>query len=189
MVEWDCNVKTIGIGDTVSHSDGTDERGITVILQDVSPAGSHKAMFGVYFYWAKDPDALVARAPGEYKSYTDPDGTEWRVYVDSTVYNGSSSTAKIRICFEEGLPAKGDIVSIDVPAEAKEGDLIDLCATIKNVGGSTAKFFLRFYDGTTMIRETLPGNVDPGQTITDVCERFTMPGHAWTGRIDLMRQG
>lgn len=189
MVDWDCNVKTIGIGDTVTHSDGTDERGITVILQDVSPSGNHKAAFGVYFYWDKDPDELVVRGPGKYESYTDPDGTEWRVYVDKTTYDGSASTAKIRICFEEVTPAKGDIVSIDVPAEAAEGDSVDLCATIKNVGGVKAKFFLRFYDGSTMVRETLPGNVNPGQTITDVCELFTMPDHAWGGKIELIRQG
>jgi len=189
MVEWDCNVRTIGIGDTVSHDDGTDERGITVILQDVSPAGSHKAVLGVYFYWDKDPDTMRILAPGAYKSYTDPDGTEWRVYVDSTVYNGASSTAKIRICFEEATPAEGKIVSIDVPAEAAEGNSVDLCATIKNIGGTTAKFFLRFYDGTTVVRETSPGNVAAGQTISDVCELFKMPGHAWSGRIDLIRQG
>jgi hypothetical protein len=85
-------------------------------------------------------------------------------------------------------PADGDIKYITVPAEASEGDSIDLCATIENVGGSSGMFFLRFYDGATMVRETSPGNVAAGQTITDICEYFTMPGHAWTGKIKLMRQ-
>jgi len=94
----------------------------------------------------------------------------------------------MKVCFEEAAPAEGKIMSIDVPTSAKEGDSVDLCATIKNVGGVTAKFFLRFYDGTTMVRETLPGNVAAGQTITDVCELFTMPGRKWTGKIELIRQ-
>ena len=184
MADWDCKDDTIGIGETITHSRSAD-RGITVILQDVSPAGNHKAMVGVYFYWDKDPDEMRVLAPGEYKSYTDPEGVEWRVHVDKTFFNGVDSTADVRICFEG---AEGQITSIDVPASASEGDGVDLCATIKNVGGATAKFFLRFYDGATMVRETLPGNVAAGQTIVDVCELFTMPGHAWAGRIDLMRQ-
>ncbi len=188
MVEWDCNVETIRIGDTVTHNDGTDERGITVILQGVRFEGVHKAIIGVYFYWDQPPDEIRVLAPGEYKSYTDPDGVEWRVYVDSTLYNGTSSVAKIRICYEEAA-AEGQITSIDVPASASEGEGVDLCATIKNVGSVKAMFFLRFYDGATMVRETLPGNVDPGQTIVNVCEYFTMPGHKWTGKIELIRQG
>jgi hypothetical protein len=137
--------------------------------------------------WDKDAISKVL-APGESVQYVDPGGTTWEIVVDKTTYSELASTAAIQICYEESTPAKGEIVSIDVPAEAAEGDSVDLCATIKNVGGTTAKFFLRFYDGATMVRETLPGNIDPGQTITNVCELFTMPDHAWTGKIDLIRQ-
>lgn len=84
-------------------------------------------------------------------------------------------------------PAEGKIVSIDVPASASEGDSIDLCASIKNIGGTKAMFFLRFYDGSSMVRETLPRWVDPGQTIENICELFTMPDHAWSGKIELFR--
>ena len=188
MVEWNCKAKKIAIGETITHG-VDDDYGITVILQDVSPHGSNKAVVGVYFYWDRDPDPMVIIAPGKYESYIDPTGREWRVHVDKTDYAGVSSTADIRICYEEAAPAEGQIMSIDVPAEAKEGDSVDLCATIKNVGGVTAKFFLRFYDGTTMVRETLPGNIAAGQTIENVCELFAMPSHAWIGRIDLIRQG
>ena len=185
---WDCKDETIEIGETISHEINIDY-GITVILQDVSPSGIHKALVGVYFYWAQPPDELVVISPGSYESYTDPKGVEWRVHVDSTKFAGVNSTAKVRICYEAAAPAEGQIMSIDVPAEANEGDSIDLCATIKNVGGTTAKFFLRFYDGTTMVKETLPGTVAAGQTIENICELFAMPGHAWNGKIDLIRQG
>ena len=83
--------------------------------------------------------------------------------------------------------ALGEIVSIDVPASASEGDSINLCASIKNIGGTKAMFFLRFYDGSTMVRETSPGGIDPGQTIENICELFTMPDHAWSGKIELFR--
>ncbi len=185
MADWDCNAGKISIGETITHGIN-DDYGITVLLHDVSPAGSNKAMIDVFFYWDKDPTQVVL-APGEYKSYTDPEDVEWRVHVDSTTYNNSSSTANVQICYEEAEPAEGQLW-IDVPAEAKEGDNVDLCATIKNIGGASAMFFLRFYDGSTMARETSPGNIAAGQTITDVCELFKMPGHAWDGKIDLIRQ-
>lgn len=185
MVEFDCKDKWIDIGETTSHEINI-EYGITALLQDVSPVGTHKALLNVFFYWDHAP-AMVVLAPGEHKSYSDPEGVEWRVHVDNTMYNGATSAAEVRICYEEAAPAEGQIVSIDVPASASQGDSVDLCATIKNVGGTTGKFFLRFYDGSTMIRETLPGNVAPGQTITNVCELFPMPGHEWSGRIDLIR--
>jgi hypothetical protein len=192
MVELDCKADVLGVNYWFKHTrtDGSKKYGISVMLTDVSPAGSHKAMLWIEFWedWNKSGTHQVI-GPGGSKQYKDPGGTTWEIMVDKTTPAGSSSTAAIQICFEKVSPAEGKIVSIDVPAEAAEGDSVDLCATIKNVGGTTAKFFLRFYDGSTMVRETSPGNVAPGQTITDVCELFTMPGHAWTGKIDLIRQG
>jgi len=191
MADWDCKYKTLGVNEWMQHSriEGDKEYGISVILQDVSPAGSHKALVGVYFFgdWDKSDD-MTALTPGTPKLYTDPGGAEWMVQADETLPAGADSTADMKVCFEEAAPAEGKIMSIDVPTSAKEGDSVDLCATIKNVGGVTAKFFLRFYDGTTMVRETLPGNVAAGQTIENVCELFTMPGHKWTGKIELMRE-
>ena len=191
MVEWDCKADVLGVQNWFKHTitDGSKEYGISVMLTDVSPAGSHKAMLWIEFWedWDKAGTHQVI-GPGDSEQYVDPGGTTWKIVVDKTTSAGSASTAAIQICFEEAAPAKGDIVSIDVPAEAAEGDSVDLCATIKNVGGTTEKFFLRFYEGATMVRETLPGTIDPGQTITNVCELFTMPDHAWTGRIDLIRQ-
>jgi len=192
MAEWDCKAKILGINNWFKHTrtDGSKTYGISVMLTDVSPSGSHKAMLWISFWEDWDKDALSkVLAPGESMQYVDDGGTTWEIVVDKTTSAGSASTAAIQICFEEATPAEGKIVSIDVPAEAAEGNSVDLCATIKNIGGTTAKFFLRFYDGTTMVRETLPGNVAAGQTITDVCELFKMPGHVWTGRIDLIRQG
>lgn len=186
MPEWNCNAKKIAIGETITHSRNED-RGITVILQDVSPVGSHKAAVGVYFYWDQDPDELVIINPGSYESYTDPDGVEWRVHVDSTSYMGVSSTANIQICYEEAAPAEGQIVSIDTPAEAKAGQILETYTTIKNIGGTKAMFFLRFYDGATLIHEGLPGWIDPGATIADLLENPKMPDHTWNGRVDLMR--
>ena len=189
---WDCVEKTISIGGLLFNRrmDGTKEYGILVDLRDISPAGSHKARLEVHFErdWNKDWTSLIL-APGAYESYTDPGGVEWQIHVDGTIYREGSSTAKIRICYEEAAPAEGQITSIDIPAEAAEGGDLDLCATIKNVGGTGAMFFLRFYDGATMVRETSPGNLSSGQTIIDLCEYFTMPGHKWTGRIELIRQG
>jgi hypothetical protein len=95
MADWDCNAEKIVIGETISHEINSDY-GITVLLQDVSPAGSHKAIVDVFFYWDQDPDTFVILAPGEYESYTDPEGVEWRVHVDSTTYDGSSSTANVQ---------------------------------------------------------------------------------------------
>jgi len=190
MADWDCNAGKIGINEYMLHSrgEGSKEYGIGVILREVSPAGSHKAAIQIGFVADWDKSGFItAIAPGEYKSYTDPEDVAWRVHVDSTTYNGASSTANVQICYEEAEPAEGQLW-IDVPAEAKEGDNVDLCATIKNIGGETAMFFLRFYDGSTMARETSPGNIAAGQTITDVCELFKMPGHAWAGQIELIRQ-
>lgn len=186
MADWDCKSKTLTLLDAyLQHIrvSGSKTYGITARLDDI---GAGKAMLDIHFFvdWGAPDDYPVILSPGEYESYTDPDGTEWRVYVDAV--NGGS--ADVRVCFEEAAPAEGKIMSIDVPASAKEGDSVDLCATIKNVGGVAAKFFLRFYDGATMVRETLPGNVAAGQTIEDVCELFAMPGHKWTGKIELMRQ-
>ena len=185
---WDCKTETIAIGETISHS-RTEDYGITVILQDVSPAGVNKAIVGVYFYWDQPPDEMVILAPGEYESYTDLEGVEWRVHVVKTIYNGASSTAEIKICYEEAAPAEGQIMSIGVPAEAAAGEIIETYTTIKNIGGTRATFLLRFYDGTTLVHEGLPGWIEPGQTTVDRLENPTMPNHAWAGRIELIRQG
>ncbi len=187
MAGWDCNAGKIAIGETITHGIN-DDYGITVLLQDVSPYGSNKAVIDVYFYWNQNPDQMVILAPGEFESYTDPKSVEWRVHVDSTTYNGSSSTANVQICYEAAEPAEGQIMSIDVPAEAGEGDTLVIHTTFKNIGGVAARLFLRYYDGATLVRETAPGNVAAGQTIEDFAETFTMPGYAWTGRIDLMRE-
>lgn len=195
MADWDCASKTLNYGGKLYKGragvDGT--YGIQVQLQAVSQWGM--AAFEVDFRqdWGKATIPSTRLDPGNYFSYTDPEGVVWRVYVDATDYKPAEpefSTADMRICFEEAAePAEGQIMSIDVPASASEGDSVDLCATIKNIGSVAAKFFLRFYDGETMVRETLPGNVAAGQTIEDICELFTMPGYAWAGRIDLIRQG
>jgi len=185
---WDCKTEIIGFDETTTHS-RTEDYGITVLLQDVSPVGSHKAVVGVYFYWDEDPDVVLVLAPGEYKSYTDPEGVEWRVHVVKTVPNGASSTAEIKICYEEATPAEGEIIGdIDVPASVTEGDTVVIYTTFKNIGGTAGKLFLRYYDGTTLLRETAPGLVNPGQIIEDFAETFAMPSHAWNGKVELMRQ-
>lgn len=183
----DCKDKTLGIGETFSH-EITLERGITVILQDVSPAGVNKAVVGVYFYWDEEPDESVVLAPGEYKAYTDPDGIEWRVYVDSTMYMVGASTASIRICFEG---AKGEIVSIDAPASAKAGDLLEIYVDVKNVGGADATFFVQCYDkasGGTVIQER-EAYLEPGQTLENLrLWDLPMPNQEWHGRIDMIQR-
>ena len=189
---WDCVEKTISIGGLLFNRrmDGTKEYGILVDLRDISPAGSHKARLEVHFErdWNKDWTSLIL-APGAYESYTDPGGVEWQIHVDGTIYREGSSTAKIRICYEEAAPAEGQIMSIGVPAEAAAGEIIETYTTIKNIGGTRATFLLRFYDGTTLVHEGLPGWIEPGQTTVDRLENPTMPNHAWAGRIELIRQG
>lgn len=195
MADWDCASKTLNYGGSLRHNrvgaDGS--YGIRVELQAVSQWGM--AAFEVKFRqdWDKATIPSTRLDPGNYFSYTDPEGVVWRVYVDATDYNPAEpefSTADMRICFEEAAePAEGQIVSIDVPAAAAEGDSIVLYTTFKNIGGVAAKFFLRYYDGEALVRETAPGWVDPGQTIEGFAETFTMPGNAWAGRIDLIRQG
>lgn len=108
--------------------------------------------------------------------------------LEFAFYNGDNKRWSHSCMIGDMPPAEGEIVSADVPSEAGEGAAIDLCATIKNTGGTEAKFFLRFYDGSTMIRETSPGRIEPGETIDDICEYFNMPDHAWSGKIELMRQ-
>ena len=108
--------------------------------------------------------------------------------LEFAFYNGNSKRWSHTCMVGDMKPAEGEIISIDVPSEAKENAGIDLCTTIKNVGGTEAKFFLRFYDIATMIHETSPGWVQPGQTIEDICEYFNMPGYAWSGKIELVRQ-
>jgi len=192
MAEWNCKSKTLQYGGKLfqgrTGADG--DYGIQVMLQAVSVSGM--AAFEVDFRQDWGKATIYTRLdPGNYFSYTDPEGVGWRVYVDATNYTPAEpafSTADMRVCYEGAAPAEGQIVSIDLPASASEGDEIDIAPTIKNVGGVSAMFFLRYYDGATMVRETLPMKIDPGATIPNLSEIFTMPGHAWAGRIDLMRE-
>lgn len=195
MANWICESKTLHHGGKLfnGRTGANGEYGIQVELQTVGMT-TCKAAFEVDFRldWNKATIPSTYLSCGDYFSYTDPEGVDWRVYVDSTHIDPEHafSTADMRVCYDEPAspPAHGEIVSIDIPAEASEGDSIDLCATIKNTGGTAAMFFLRFYDGATMVRETLPSNVAAGATTADICESFIMPDHAWTGKIELMRQ-
>jgi hypothetical protein len=195
MAEENCASKTLNYGGKLYHgrTGAEGDYGIQVQLQAVSKWGMAAIEIDFRQDWDKATIPSIQINPGNSFSYTDPEGVTWRVYCDATDYSPlepAFSTADMRVCYEETAePAEGQIVSIDVPASAKEGDSVDLCATIKNIGGVKAMFFLRFYEGGTMVRETLPGWINPGQTIEDVCELFTMPGHKWVGKIELMRQG
>jgi hypothetical protein len=119
MMAEDCKAEVIAINYWFNHTRTDDSKtyGISAMLTDVSPSGSHKAMLWIGFWedWDKAGSSLIL-APGEYKSYYDPGGVEWRVYVDKTISAGASSTANVQICYEEAAPAEGQIVSIDVPA-------------------------------------------------------------------------
>lgn len=83
---------------------------------------------------------------------------------------------------------KGEIRSIDAPAEARAGDLLEIYVDIKNVGGTEAVFFVQCYEGETMLQER-EAYLDPDQTLRDL--RFwdlPMPNHTWNGRIDMIQR-
>lgn len=190
---WDCNSKTLNIHGSITHrTDAVDPEplyGLTATLNDVSPFGDHKAAMTISFFsdWGHGDENVII-APGGYKEYTDPAGDLWRVYVDSTVADGTWSTADCRACYDEPAAASGEIVSIDVPAAATAGQTLETYTTIKNIGGTKGKFFLRFYDGATLIHEGLPGWVESGATLEDLLENPVMPDHTWNGRIELIRE-
>lgn len=194
---WDCNfARKIRVNANTQHSkqsvDGTKTYGVTATLKEVTPMAPHKAVLEIMF-WADwgDPITTASLGPREYASYTDPDGIEWQVHVQALFLDSAPppnrTSADVQICFQGEGATKGEIISADIPASASEGEIIDICATIKNVGGVRALFFLRFYDGATMLYETSTRWLEPDGE-EKVCAAFTMPGHEWTGKIDLIRR-
>jgi hypothetical protein len=106
----DCKAKTLDFGDCYSKydkpsADGTKTYGITIELRAISPYGVHNATLSVHFStdWGAASDGLAVFSPGQKKTYTDPDGAVWEVWVDSTVYVEGGGTAETQICFEEGM--------------------------------------------------------------------------------------
>lgn len=104
----DCNAKTLDFGDCYSKyekssADGTKTYGITIELRAISPYGVHNATLSIYFStdWGAVPDSLAVFSPGQKKTYTDPDGVDWEVRVDSTTYVEGGGTANTQICFGE----------------------------------------------------------------------------------------
>ena len=186
MVNWDCNAETLAPLGRNTHS--RDVHSITIELKEISPAGVHKAAIVVGFSrsWGNLPNDIIAIGPGEFRSYTDPDGIVWRIHVDDTTYAAGGGSADTRVCFEG---AEGEIQSIDVPASAKVGEDVIPAATVTNRGGKQAWFFLRFYEGETIVLQTLAARINPGEVIVNWSEGVVpMPNHAWVGRIEIVRQ-
>lgn len=193
---WNCNAaRKIKVDVSTQYSkqsaDGTKTYGITATLKEVTPTAPHEAVLAITFSddWG-DPITTASLGPREYASCTDPDGIEWQVHVQRFFLDSAPppnrTSADVQICYGEGA-AKGEIISTDIPASASEGEIIDLCVTIKNVGGVKALFFLRFYDGATMLYETSTRWLEPvGDEM--VCVAFTMPSYEWDGKIELIRQ-
>jgi hypothetical protein len=110
MTEWYCNNYNKNIfGKIVCRKPAADpdkEYGIKTELDEVSSSGSHDALVTVEFFrdWGKSP-LTETITPGDYKSYTDPDGVEWRVHVYSTIYNadwdGMLSSAEMGVCYDK----------------------------------------------------------------------------------------
>lgn len=193
MVDWDCKAKTLNYnGKLFNGRTGVDGKyGIQIKLLAVAAIGAVRIEVDFRQDWSKATIPIIQLPVGGDLTYTDPEGVQWKIYLDGIDYNSTQpmfSTADMRVCFEEtATPAEGQIVSIDVPAEAKAGQILETYTTIKNIGGTKAKFFLRFYDGATLIHEGSAAWIDPGATIADLLENPTMPSHAWNGRVDLMR--
>lgn len=196
MADWDCSAAVkIRVNASTQYSkpseDGTKTYGIVAKLTEVTLESPHKAVLEIRFYadWG-DPITTASLGPREYASYTDPDGVEWQVHVQALFLDSAPppnrTSADMQICFEGATPAKGEIISIDVPASASEGDIIDLCATIKNVSGVHTLFFLRFYDGETVLGESNTRWLEPNGE-EKVCAAFTMPDYEWNGKIELIR--
>ena len=194
---WNCNyARKIRVDASTNHHkqsiDGTKTYRITATLTEVTPTSPHEAVLAIVFSTGWDrPDDAVSLGSWKYASYMDPDGIEWQVHVQGLFLDSAPppnrTSADVQICYGD-RPAKGEIISTDIPASASEGEIIDLCATIKNVGGVRALFFLRFYDGATMLYETNTRWLEPDGE-EKICAAFTMPGHEWDGKIELMRQG
>lgn len=189
---WNCVSKTLGYGNKLSNNrTGADgDYGIRIMLQAVSESDVAAIEIDFRQDWTKATIPSAQIELGDSFSYTDPEGVGWKIYCDAINYAPAEpafSTADFRVCYEETAPAEGQIVSIDVPASAKAGQILQTYTTIKNIGGTKAKFFLRFYDGATLIHEGSDAWIEPGATLADLLENPTMPDHAWNGQIDLMR--
>lgn len=195
MADWDCSTAAkVRVNASTQHSkiseDGINRYGIIAKLLEVTLEPPHKAVLEVEFNGWGDAITTASLGPREYASYIDPDGIEWQVHVQALFLDSdpppNRTSADVQICFEGVTLAKGEIISIDVPAFASEGDIIDLCATIKNVSGVNTLFFLRFYDGEMMLYESNTRWLEPAGEAR-VCAAFTMPGHEWSGKIELIR--
>lgn len=189
----DCESKTLHHnGKLFNGRTGADgDYGIQITLLAVNAAGSARIEVDFRQDWLEATIPIIQLASGGDLTYTDPEGVQWKIYLDSSEYNSAEpefSSADMRVCYDAPEPAEGQIISTDIPASASGGDVLETYTTIKNIGGTRAKFFLRFYDGATLVHEGLPGWIEPGQTIVDNLENPTMPDHTWNGRIDLMRQ-
>jgi len=193
MADWNCESKTLNYGGKLYHgrTAGDKKYGIQIKLQAVSVAEVAAVEIKFRQDWGKATIPSAQINAGSFLAYEDPEGVWWRIYCDATHHNPAQpafSTADMRVCYEEtAAPAEGQIVSIDVPESAKAGQILETYTTIKNIGGTKAKFLLRFYDGATLVHEGLAGWIDPGQTIVDRLENPTMPDHTWNGRVDLIR--
>lgn len=187
MVEWNCNAKTLNIDEQFGHSrsnyEGDRVYGIGVKL--IATSRDAAAVLDVSFSsdWG-DYTKRIALRIGEYEVYEDHDYIEWRVHLDSVL----GDTANFRICFDDYPRAAGVIVSVDVPAEAEEGQKINLCMAIKNVGTAAGVFYLQVYGPDRALHNIqLPDStIEVGQTV-NICREFTMLNDSWLGYIYLMR--
>jgi hypothetical protein len=191
MVEWNCNAKTLNLNEQFQHSrpsyEGDRVFGITVKL--IATISDAAAVLDVSFSddWG-DYTKRITLYIGEHKVYEDHDYIEWRVHLNSVL----GDTANFRICFDDHPRAAGVIVSIDVPAEADEGQAINLCMVIMNVGTAAGIFYLHVVGPDGINRQIgLPngGLVEAGQTVENICSIFTMLNDSWLGHIKLWREG
>jgi len=125
-----CNDDHKGIGGEIvcrkTAADPDKEYGVHIELMEVSSSGSHNAVLTVEFFrdWGKS-SITETLSPGEYKSYTDPDGVEWQVHVYSTIYNGIWSTAELGVCYDDATTPPPDDETDDEPDPGEPGDEYD----------------------------------------------------------------
>lgn len=73
------------------------------------------------------------------------------------------------------LPAKGDVVSLDYPTSAINGESITISARVKNIGESPGNFYLCLYSGASELRRISAGAIAPEFTSTSKSMTTTVP--------------
>lgn len=116
----------------------------------------------------------------------------YSIGVDGGNTCGKSSNAGVQVTVAPAVvPAKGVILGIDIPVSVKHGELVRIDLVVKNTGGLTAVFQLKYYFNGSLVITSDPWVMPAGHQKNAGGPIWKAPasGTSMTYKVELMRVG